>query len=364
MLRGDALVYFGGAEGQVGNYIDSVFDLLVLFINNGDNEKELINKAIELREAAYKFGTPRQLLLGDIAVALVRKKIENSCWNALPIYSGLSKNSWSKSIKKESFIKELWPAQHLLGKADVFKGKSAIVQMPTSAGKTKAIEIVLRSAFISERVLLAIIIAPFRALCHEIKNSLVEAFYDEPILVDELSDALQTDFEIVSILAQQQILVVTPEKLLYVLRHAPELASHLGLLIFDEGHQFDSGKRGITYELLLTSLRSMIREDTQKVLISAVISNAEAVGEWLNGESNVVEGTSLIPTFRSVGFARWMDQLGRIEYVDSRDDEKNEFFGTRVIESINFGEKNRERTDRVFPAKTERQGNALYLGLK
>lgn len=345
MLRGDALVYFGGAEGQIGNYIDSVFDLLVLFINNGDNEKELINKAIELREAAYKFGTPRQLLLGDIAVALVRKKIENSCWNALPIYSGLSKNSWSKSIKKESFIKELWPAQHLLGKADVFKGKSAIVQMPTSAGKTKAIEIVLRSAFISERVLLAIIIAPFRALCHEIKNSLVEAFYDEPILVDELSDALQTDFEIVSILAQQQILVVTPEKLLYVLRHAPELASHLGLLIFDEGHQFDSGKRGITYELLLTSLRSMIREDTQKVLISAVISNAEAVGEWLNGESNVVEGTSLIPTFRSVGFASWMDQLGRIEYVDSRDAEQNEFFVPRVIESINLGKKiEKERT--------------------
>ncbi|CAI2127655.1 ski2-like helicase [Serratia ficaria] len=364
MLRGDASVYFGGAEGQIGNYIDSVFDLLVLFINNGDNEKELINKAIELREAAYKFGTPRQLLLGDIAVALVRKKIENSCWNALPIYSGLSKNSWSKSIKKESFIKELWPAQHLLGKADVFKGKSAIVQMPTSAGKTKAIEIVLRSAFISERVLLAIIIAPFRALCHEIKNSLVEAFYDEPILVDELSDALQTDFEIASILAQQQILVVTPEKLLYVLRHAPELASHLGLLIFDEGHQFDSGKRGITYELLLTSLRSMIREDTQKVLISAVISNAEAVGEWLNGESNVVEGTSLIPTFRSVGFASWMDQLGRIEYVDSRDAEQNEFFVPRVIESINLGKKNRERTDRVFPEKTDGQGIALYLGLK
>ncbi len=364
MLRGDVSVYFGGAEGRIGDYIDSVFYLLVSFIKNGDNEKELINKALELREATYKFGTPRQLLLGDIAAALVRKKIENSCWSALPVYSGLSKKSWSKAIKKDSFIKELWPAQHLLGRADVFKGKSAIVQMPTSAGKTKAIELVLRSAFLSERVLLAIIIAPFRALCHEIKNSLVEAFYEEPILVDELSDTLQTDFEIASILGQQQILVVTPEKLLYVLRHAPELASHLGLLIFDEGHQFDNGIRGITYELLLTSLRSMIREDTQKVLISAVISNAAAIGEWLNGESNVVEGTSLIPTFRSVGFASWMDQLGRIEYVDSRDAEQNEFFVPRVIEGINLGKKNGERTDRFFPKKADGQGIGLYLGLK
>jgi hypothetical protein len=192
--------------------------------------------------------------------------------------------------------------------------------------------------------------------------------------VDELSDALQTDFEIAELLGHQQILVVTPEKLLYVLRHAPELAAHVGLLVFDEGHQFDSGTRGITYELLLTSLRSMIPEGAQKVLISAVISNAEAVGEWLNGEPNVVEGTTLIPTFRSVGFASWLDQLGRIEYVDSRDAEHNEFFVPRVIERFTLGRKPREITDRFFPEqalKPDGKPNpdfgktvALYLGLK
>jgi Superfamily II helicase len=125
-------------------------------------------------------------------------------------------------------------------------------------------ELILRSAFLAERVSLAIIIAPFRALCHEIKNSLVEAFHNEPTKVDELSDALQTDFEIAELLGHQQILVVTPEKLLYVLRHAPELAAHIGLLVFDEGHQFDSGTRGITYELLLTSLRSMIPKELRR----------------------------------------------------------------------------------------------------
>ena len=229
--------------------------------------------------------------------------------------------------------------------------------MPTSAGKTKATELILRSAFLADRVSLAIIIAPFRALCHEIKNSLVEAFHNETTKVDELSDVLQTDFEIAEFLGHQQILVVTPEKLLYVLRHAPELAARVGLLVFDEGHQFDSGTRGIIYELLLTSLRSMIPEGTQRVLISAVISNADAVGEWLNGEPNVVEGTTLIPTFRSVGFASWLDQLGRIEYVDSRDAEQGEFFVPRVIERFNLGRKKGEK-------KTDGQAIALYLGLK
>ena len=364
LLQADLGTYFDGAEGPFGGFIDGISKWILQFFEDGNGEENLLDFATKLRDAVYESGTPRQLLFGDVIAAVLRKKLENSTWKALPYYSGLPRDKWLHALQKDSFIKELWPAQHLLGKADVLKGESAIVQMPTIAGKTKATELILRSAFLAERVSLAIIIAPFRALCHEIKNSLVEAFHNEPTKVDELSDALQTDFEIADLLGHQQILVVTPEKLLYVLRHAPELAAHVGLLVFDEGHQFDSGTRGITYELLLTSLRSMIPEGTQKVLISAVISNAEAVGEWLNGEPNVVEGTTLIPTFRSVGFASWLDQLGRIEYVDSRDAEQSEFFVPRVIERFNLGRKKRERTDRFFPEKTDGKAIALYLGLK
>jgi len=364
LLQADLGTSFEGAEGPFGRFIDRISRWLLQFFRDGTGEDNLLDLATKLRKAVYEFGTPRQLLFGDVIAAVLRKKLENSAWKAVPFYSGLPRDKWLHALQKESFIKELWPAQHLLGKAGVLKGESAIVQMPTSAGKTKATELILRSAFLADRVSLAIIIAPFRALCHETKNSLVEAFHNEPTKVDELSDALQTDFEIAEILGHQQVLIVTPEKLLYVLRHAPELATHVGLLVFDEGHQFDSGTRGITYELLLTSLRSMIPEKAQKILISAVISNAEAIGEWLNGEPNVVEGTTLIPTFRSVGFASWLDQLGRIEYIDSRDAEQNEFFVPRVIERFNLGRKKGERTDRFFPEKSDGQAIALYLGLK
>ena len=94
----------------------------------------------------------------------------------LPKYSGLSKREWINTLKKKNFIKEFWPAQHLLGKADILKGESAIVQMPTSAGKTKSTELIIRSAFLSGRATLAVIVAPFRALCNEIKNTLADAF--------------------------------------------------------------------------------------------------------------------------------------------------------------------------------------------
>ena len=102
--------------------------------------------------------------------AVLRKRLQNSSWKALPLYSGLSSDKWLHALQKESFIKELWPAQHILSKADVLKGESAIVQMSTSAGKTKATELILRSAFLTNRIKLAIIIAPFGALCHEIKE--------------------------------------------------------------------------------------------------------------------------------------------------------------------------------------------------
>jgi len=364
LLQVDFSVYLDGSEGPFGDLIDSISKWVIQFFEDGTGDENLIDLAKKLRAAVYAYGTPRQLLFGDVIAAVLRKKLQNSTWKALPLYSGLPRDKWLHALQKESFIKELWPAQHLLGQGNVLKGESAIVQMPTSAGKTKATELVIRSAFLAERTSLVIIIAPFRALCHEIKNSLVAAFHMETTKVDELSDALQTDFEIAELLGHQQILVVTPEKLIYVLRHAPELASNVGLVVFDEGHQFDSGTRGISYELLLTSLRSMLPEGAQKVLISAVISNAAAVGEWLNGEPNVIEGTNLNPTFRSVGFASWLDQLGRIEYVDSQNVEQGEFFVPRVIERFNLGKKGKERKDRFFPEKLDGQAIALYLGLK
>lgn len=363
LLEGKARNHFVNINSVFGKHIEAISKELNEFFSSG-NDAFIREEIATLREFTYIHGTPRQLLLSDLISAIIKTKIYNSTWKCLPKYSGLQATVWKSALNKDGFIKEFWPAQHLLGKANVLRGKSAIVQMPTSAGKTKATELILRSAFLAQRVSLAIIIAPFRALCHEIKGSLAEAFHNEPTKVDELSDVLQTDFEIAELLEHQQILVVTPEKLLYVLRHTPELTAHVGLLVFDEGHQFDSGTRGITYELLLTSLRSMIPERTQKVLISAVISNAVAVGEWLNGEPNVVEGTTLIPTFRSVGFASWLDQLGRIEYVDSRDADQNEFFVPRVIERFNLGRRDREQKDRHFPERDDGQAIALYLGLK
>ena len=90
--------------------------------------------------------------------------------------------------------------------------------MPTSAGKTRATELVIRAAFLSGRASLAVIVAPYRSLCHDIRGDLSAAFEGEPIQLDEASESYQFDLTIETLLAQQSVLIVTPEKLLYMLQ--------------------------------------------------------------------------------------------------------------------------------------------------
>ena len=198
--------------------------------------------------------------------------------------------------------------------------------MPTSAGKTRATELILRSAFLGGRVSLAIIVCPFRSLCHDIRGDMSRAFSGDNVALNEATDSFQEDLSIDELFDRRTILIVTPEKLLYLLRRAPDLANHIGLVIYDEGHQFDSGARGVTYELLLTSLKLLLAEGTQVILISAVIANAPMVAGWLiDDEQAIVDGTGLLPTVRSVAFASWRDRLGRLEYVSPLDPDDVEF---------------------------------------
>ena len=341
------------------DFIVVIYKTYVEFNSSGKQEDALREYANQLRALTYDIGTPRQLLLADLIGAIIRKRLENSTWNCLPKYTGLPVSDWESTISKDSFIKEFWPAQHLLGTQGVFKGKSAVVQMPTSAGKTKATEIIIRSAFLANRTSLAVIIVPFRALCHEIRQSLLHAFQGEAVYVDELSDVLQKDYSVERILRDQYVLVSTPEKFNYVLRHEPGLAEKIGLIIYDEGHQFDNGSRGITYELLLTSLKAKILQTTQTVLISAVISNADQIGKWLVGDLvEIVDGSKLTPSAKSIGFSTLEDPGRNLYFVQGSDIDKWEYFVPRIFEQYELKRKV------AFPHFDDGKEIALFLGIR
>ncbi len=347
------------------DYILNISELLSHYFNQGTSKEDLLASLNNIHTFSYQNGTPRELLLCDIACAVARKRLDNSTWLALPRYSNIGLELWYSIIKKQTFIRELWPAQHLLGEHGIFRGASAVIQMPTSAGKTKATELIIRSAFLAERTRLAVIVAPYRALCHEISDHLKFAFSGESVGIDEFTDVIQADFELKVNSEQKQVFVVTPEKLSYVLRHEPTMANKVGIVIYDEGHHFDNGARGVTYELLVSSLKKLVPKVCQVILISAVIRNAEAIGVWLNGEHNkVVSGQNLVPTDRTVAFVSWQDYLGRLQFVNPLDPTEEQYFVPRILESQSLMCKPREKTGYVFPNKENGRDIALNLGLK
>lgn len=334
------------------------------FFDGKSSEAELQTLCHMLRSRAYADGESRELLYADIAVAIISRRLASSSRRCLPPSSGLDFDLWQPALQKTTFPRQLWPAQQRICDSGLLKGRSAVVQMPTSAGKTRAIELIIRSSFLSERTSLAVVVAPFRSLCHEIRNDLASAFHGENVDLDEATDTFSLDLDFDDIFSRTTVLILTPEKLLYILRREPSFAAEIGLIIYDEGHQFDGFSRGPTYELLLTSLKIALRPETQVVFISAVIGNAPVIAQWLVGDSTaVVDGGGLLATPKSIAFASWQDARGKLQYVSPLDPEEDEFFVPRVIELLPLARKIRERNERNFPERTGPE-IGLYLSLQ
>lgn len=362
------------AEHWLRGLLDKLTFHLMCHFNDGTSSESIGELLSKLRRLTYASGTSREVVLVEVASAVVKLRLASSAWALLPGFSELERAVWTEAIRRPGFPKELWPSQKLLGKAGLFAGRSGVVQMPTSAGKTRSVEIIIRSAFLADRTRVAVLVAPFRALCHEIATSLRYAFKGEDVKVNELSDALQLDFvdQLAELLGQtapttRHLMVLTPEKLLYVLRQEPTLVAHISMVVYDEGHQFDTGPRGITYELLLTEIKGLLQASAQTVLISAVIKNAVAVGTWLLGtEPNVVDGTGLLSTARSVAFATWSERLGQLLFFESDSYARPDYFVPRSIEAQELERRGRERKVRSFPQKGDDAWKdvSLYLGIR
>lgn len=166
---------------------------LLAYYNTGEGAEEIQSLLSEYRKAIYENDAPMEIYYVDILCAIVMVALSKSSWILLPRYSELDQSLWSDYLKSPKAPRMLWPAQQLIGEKGVLRGQSAIVQLPTGVGKTKSIELVIRSSFASGRATTAIIVAPLRALCNEIANDMISAFGDK-VLVNQFSDVLEEDF--------------------------------------------------------------------------------------------------------------------------------------------------------------------------
>jgi hypothetical protein len=362
-ILANKFVRIEGAHAHAG-HTTAILSALGGYMRFENEASALRDACAALRAAAYANGSPRELIYADLTAAVCTHKLSHASRTVLPAASSLMPELWRPALAKQHFPVELWPAQLRIANASLLRGRSAVIQMPTSAGKTRATELIIRSAFLADRASLAVIVAPYRSLCHDIRGDLAAAFADEPTSLDEASDSFQLDLDLENLFFDNTILIVTPEKLLYMLRRAPELADRIGLVIYDEGHQFDGMARGPTYELLLTSLKMALAPNTQIVLISAVIGNASDIAAWLIGDPGaVIDGEGLLPTAKSVAFASWQEARGRLQYVSPSDPEESEFWVPRIIFDIALPLRGKETAERRFPERKDGGDIGLFLGL-
>ena len=186
MLDTDYKFDINSIDEKYRNYIIQLVNYHNVFFACG-NPKEV--EFDEFKRYVYRYGNDRETLFIDIILAILKKKIYNSCINLMPLYSEINKNEWITTFKSNVMIKEMWESQILLGEKGIFKGKSGVIQMPTSSGKTTSVSLAIQSAFLSKRTSIVIVVAPFRALCKEILFDMEKFFaFDENTIVTEFSD--------------------------------------------------------------------------------------------------------------------------------------------------------------------------------
>ena len=309
------------------------------------------------RHSIYETNDFRDIFLIDALLAIFILKIKHSIFEMLPGASFIPLNLLIDIVKKNHFVREMWPAQRYMCELGLFKGVSGVIQMPTGAGKTKSISMAIYSAFCSGNVHLSVVIAPFRALCREISNDLkADLSFDDNIQISDISDLLQIDYLLEDIFSPElkTVVVTTPEKLLYIIRQDERLIEDIGQIIFDEGHLFDDEERGASYELLISSILKKLPPQSQRVLISAIIPNVAEINNWFTkGEGIALSGQDIAQVEKLPAALRWELHGGKhycyLYYIDRENSNSHDFFVPRVIE-INPLQHRKNEKPRYFPS--------------
>jgi possible virulence associated protein len=318
-----------------------------------------------LQDKVYINGSDFSVIIVNCLLAVVCKKINCSSTKLLPEFSELDFSVWQDYIQSEGSIKELWPSQIELGKQGIFIGRSGIIQMPTSSGKTASINLILRSAFYSNRIDNVLIVAPFRALCREIYRDINAHFINnEDVIISEIFDLpeIPQDFSTFND-SIKRVFVLTPEKLLFLLRNNQSFIDRIGLCIFDEAHLFDDPNRGSNFELLMSTVKQTFPKEVQKILISAVIPNSEAINKWFNEDGVVVSNNSIKTTEKRIAFSDFNGSNEQLYFIDPITFEE-EFFVPRTVNVSKLELLGKERKPKVFPELKNANDISIYYGIK
>lgn len=175
-------------------------------------------------------------------------------------------------------FRELHPPQaEAIPKA--LEGRNLVAAIPTASGKS-LIGIVPALAMLAEHRGKVLYIVPLKALAAE-KADDFGRFADRLGFKVHMSTG-DLDSEDRG-LGDADVVIATSEKADSMLRHRSRWFDGVGLIIADEIHMIHDAGRGPTLEVALTKMMRKI-PGVQVIALSATISNAQDIAEWLHAE--------------------------------------------------------------------------------
>jgi helicase len=199
----------------------------------------------------------------------------------------------------------LYPPQEGAIKAGLFEGRSLVVATPTASGKTL---IAIMAAFAKVKDGRKVVyLAPLRALAAEKYSEfgeLSEFGIRTAISTGDYDSSGES-------LGKADIIVLTNERFDSIMRQRASWMGSVGLFIADEVHLAGNDSRGPTLEMILTKVLHLGLE-AQILSLSATISNAGLVAEWLHSESVELD-------WRPVPLRQGVYDYGRVVFTDGEE---------------------------------------------
>lgn len=177
-------------------------------------------------------------------------------------------------------ITELYPPQAEAIKKGVLDGKNLLMAVPTASGKTLMAELCMLQSILLHNGR-CLYIAPLKALASEKYNDFKNKYASLGI---EVGLAIGDADTPLPHLSHYKILIATAEKVDSLLRsRAQGLINSLSVVVLDEIHFINDGSRGPTLEILTARIKQL-NPTVQILALSATVSNAQEMADWLSAE--------------------------------------------------------------------------------
>lgn len=242
-----------------------------------------------------------------LAVALIRHFASNNIWHDL-LGQNNSVDVWQRyvdrNLQKSVPIWSFFPSQRKAINTGLLTEGTFSLQMPTSAGKTYLSELLIYHAHKVNSENKVLYLAPFRSLASELRLTLGKSLGMMGISVKSIYGGHLPSKEEQEAIQSVDVLIATPEKLMAVEDMLPNLFDSFKTIICDEGHLLDDENRGLSYELLLSRLKSSSVEGRRFVFMSAIIPNIATINSWLGGNSESLIESDYRPTQLEFAFLR------------------------------------------------------------